>query len=1225
MVKKQARVPITQLTKILNERILILDGAMGTMIQKHALEEEHFRGDRFTAHDLDLKGNNDILTFTADDIIKEIHREFLDAGADIIQTNTFNANQISQADYGLESICYELNVKAAQIARLVCDEKTSETPNKPRFVAGSIGPTNRTASLSPDVNNPGFRAVSFDDLVEIYAEQVEALVEGGVDMLMPETVFDTLNLKACLFAIETVFEKLDLRLPVMISVTITDQSGRTLSGQTLDAFWLAVEHAKPFSVGINCALGVEDMRAYLGELSEKANCFISAHPNAGLPNEFGLYDDTPEYMASQLGEWAKNGWLNIIGGCCGTTPDHISAIAKVMHKISPHKVNKAETVSRYSGLEPLRITKESTLIMVGERSNITGSPKFARLIKEGDLEAALSITRQQVDNGANIVDINMDEGMLDGVEMMTRFCHLVMAEPDISRVPIMIDSSKWAVIEAGLKCIQGKCIVNSISLKEGEASFVKYAKLCKQYGAAAVVMAFDEEGQADTTQRRIEICTRAYNVLIDTVGFDPTDIIFDPNVFPVATGMEEHRINAISFFEATKVIKASLPGCKVSGGISNVSFSFRGNNIIREAIHSAFLYHGINAGLDIAIVNAGMLAVYDEIPKDLLTCVEDVILNRRDDATERLLDFAETTKGVKSAQQEKENLAWRKGSVEERLSYALVKGIVDYIDEDTEEARLKSTRPLEVIEGPLMDGMNVVGDLFGAGKMFLPQVVKSARVMKKAVAYLDPFMEAEKDGARSSAGTVLLATVKGDVHDIGKNIVGVVLGCNNYDVIDLGVMVSCDKIIATLKTKKVDFVGLSGLITPSLDEMVHVAKELTREGLHMPLLIGGATTSKKHTAVKVEPVADMPLVHVLDASRVVNVAKSIVGDGSNDYIAEVKAEYAQIRDRHEQSLKKQKLISIEAARKNHHSIDFEIDAPLVPEQTGVVILSDYDLSEISTYIDWTPFFHTWELKGKYPQVFDHPKYGKEAKKLYDDAQVMLEAIIKNKTLQAKGIYGIYCANGIGDDVAVYSDEARTNVITTFHFLRQQIEKAPGKFNHCLADYIAPKETGQKDYLGCFGVCIDGADSIADTFAADHDDYSAIMVKAVADRLAEAFAELLHSKVRAVWGNRDELLSPAQLIKEQYHGIRPAPGYPACPDHVEKGKLFELLGASKSIGLELTSSYAMTPGSAVSGFYFSHKASTYFNVNRIQEDQLIDYARRKGVDVEEVRKWLSPNL
>jgi 5-methyltetrahydrofolate--homocysteine methyltransferase len=1225
MLEKQDVSGTPQLTKLLNERILILDGAMGTMIQEHTLDEADFRGARFASHGSDLKGNNDLLTFTTPNIIKQIHRDFLDAGADIIQTNTFNANQISQSDYGLEAICYELNVTAAQNARQVCDEKTKETPDKPRFVAGSIGPTNRTASLSPDVNNPGYRAVSFDDLVEIYAQQVEALIEGGVDMLMPETVFDTLNLKACLFAIESVFEKLDRRLPVMISVTITDQSGRTLSGQTLDAFWLAVEHAKPFSIGINCALGVEDMRAYLGELSEKADCFISAHPNAGLPNAFGLYDDTPAYMANQLKEWADNGWLNIIGGCCGTTPEHIRAIADVMDGIAPHTVNKTETVSRYSGLEPLRITEVSTLIMVGERSNVTGSPKFARLIKEDDLESALSITRQQVDNGANIVDINMDEGMIDGVDMMTRFCHLVMAEPDISRVPIMIDSSKWEVIEAGLKCIQGKCIVNSISLKEGEASFIKYAKLCKQYGAAAVVMAFDEDGQADTTQRRIDICTRAYNVLVDIVGFDPTDIIFDPNVFPVATGLEEHRINAISFFEATKVIKKTLLGCKVSGGISNVSFSFRGNNIIREAIHSAFLYHGINAGLDIAIVNAGMLAVYDEIPKALLTCVEDVLLDRRDDATERLLDFAETTKGLKSEQQEKDNLAWREKTVEERLSYALVKGIVEYIEEDTEEARLKSPRPLDVIEGPLMDGMNVVGDLFGSGKMFLPQVVKSARVMKKAVAYLDPYMDAEKDGTKSTAGRVLLATVKGDVHDIGKNIVGVVLGCNNYEVIDLGVMVSCEKIISTLKKEKIDIVGLSGLITPSLDEMVHVAKELTREGFDIPLLIGGATTSKKHTAVKVEPVAGMPMVHVLDASRVVNVAKKILGATSSDYMSEVNAEYAELRRRHERSLKKQKLISIKAARDNRHSIDFENDTPLVPEQTGVVILNDYDLSEIRAYIDWTPFFHTWELSGKFPKVFDHPKYGKEAKKIYDDAQVMFDEVIKNKTLQAKGIYGIYCANAIGDDVEVYGDEARNDVTTTFHFLRQQIEKAPGKFNHCLADYIAPKETGQKDYLGCFAVCIDGADDVANTFAADHDDYSSIMIKAVADRLAEAFAELLHSKVRGVWGNPDESLTKAQLIKEQYQGVRPAPGYPACPDHVEKGKLFELLGATKSIGLGLTSSYAMVPGSAVSGFYFSHKESTYFNVNRIQEDQLSDYAKRKGENLEEVRKWLSPNL
>ncbi len=1217
------------LTDILTKRIMILDGAMGTMIQAHKLADTDFRGERFASHAADLKGNNDLLCLTRPEVIEGIHRGFLDAGADIIQTNTFNSNRISQADYALEEIVVELNRAAGQIARRAADAKTAEDPSRPRFVAGSIGPTNRTASLSPDVNNPGFRAISFQELVDAYCEQVTGLVEGGVDILMPETTFDTLNLKAAIYAIEQYFEDHNTRLPVMLSVTITDRSGRTLSGQTLEAFWYAVEHARPLSVGINCALGAKEMRPYIEELAHMASCYTSVHPNAGLPNEFGGYDDTPEIMAAELGDWAGNGWLNIVGGCCGTTPDHIRAIAEAVKNCAPRVLQNSEPVSRFSGLEPLRITPESNLIMVGERSNITGSPKFAKLIKADDLDGALAVAAQQVENGANIIDINMDEALIDSEAVMVRFLHLVAAEPDIARVPIMIDSSKFSVIEAGLRCIQGKAIVNSISLKEGKEKFVAEARKLRRYGAAAIVMAFDEKGQADTTERRVEICTRAYHLLVDEVGYDPCDIIFDPNVFPVATGMAEHRVNAMSFIEATRIIKQTLPHCKVSGGVSNVSFSFRGNNRVREAIHAVFLYHAIRAGLDMAIVNAGMIEVYEEIDRELRDLVEDVILNRREDADERLLEYAEQIKGQASETKEAATAAWRENSVEERLKHALVKGIVDYIDEDIEEARQKYDRPLHVIEGPLMDGMNVVGDLFGAGKMFLPQVVKSARVMKKAVAYLTPFMEAEQAGTEiKKAGKVLLATVKGDVHDIGKNIVGVVLGCNNYDVIDLGVMIPAEKIIETARTEEADVIGLSGLITPSLDEMVHVATELQRQKYALPLLIGGATTSKKHTAVKIEPCYDQPTVHVPDASRVIGVIQKLLSkENKPQYAKTLREEYAEIRRRHESGKDRQKLLGLTEARNNRFTCDWNATDIPVPDFTGSVVLQDFDLGELVDYIDWSPFFHAWEISGRYPQILDHPEKGTEAKKLFAEGQSLLQRIVSEKLLQAKAVYGFFCANSIGDDVELYADPQRSEVLTTFHFLRQQIQKANSKPNYCLADFVAPKDSGQVDYLGTFAVTAGiGLDALCAEFEQKHDDYQSIMAKVLADRLAEAFAEYLHKKVRCHWGyGRGEKLRSEELIREKYRGIRPAAGYPACPDHTEKRTLFDLLEVEKHTGINLTENFAMYPASSVSGLYFAHSDSTYFNVNVIADDQVEDYARRKNTDESEIRRWLSSNL
>jgi 5-methyltetrahydrofolate--homocysteine methyltransferase len=1218
-----------QFAELLKKQVLMLDGAMGTMIQKHKLEEADFRGKRFADYASDLKGNNDLLVITKPQIIEDIHVEFLEAGADIIETNTFSSTTISQADYKLESLVRELNLESVKIARRAIDRVLAKDPTRTLFVAGSIGPTNRTASMSPDVNDPGYRAVTYDDLVKSYTEQVEALVDGGVDVLLVETIFDTLNAKAAFYAIEEVFEATGKRLPVMISVTITDRSGRTLSGQTPTAFWYSVEHAKPISVGLNCALGAADMRPYLEELCNVAPCYISIYANAGLPNAFGGYDDTPDYMAEIYNDFAENQLANIWGGCCGTTPEHIKAMADVVKKHAPRVPSQPDTAPRFSGLEPLRITPEMNLVMVGERSNITGSPKFARLIREGDLEAALQIARQQVENGANIIDINMDEGLIDSEAMMVKFLNLVASEPDISKVPIMIDSSKWDVIEAGLKCVQGKAIVNSISMKEGEDAFRKHARKVQRYGAGMVVMAFDENGQADTTERRIAICTRAYNILVNELGIDPTDIIFDPNVFPIGTGMEEHRINATSFFEAAKVIRETLPGCSVSGGLSNVSFSFRGNNRVREAIHAAFLYHGIEAGLNMAIVNPGMLEVYDEVPADLMKAVEDVLLNRDADATERLIDFAEQIKaeggGVKK---EAEIQTWREGTVEERLKHALIKGIVDHIDSDVEEARQKYDRPLHVIEGPLMAGMDVVGDLFGSGKMFLPQVVKSARVMKKAVAYLLPYMEDEKDGGgSSSAGKILLATVKGDVHDIGKNIVGVVLACNNYEVKDIGVMIPWEKILKEAKEWGADIIGLSGLITPSLDEMVHVAKEMEREGLKLPLLIGGATTSKKHTAVKIEPNYSGPAVHVLDASRAVSVVQSLLSQDVA-YRRALKIEYKSIRETHIATQEAREFQTLEKARNNDFKTDWSSYVPAVPSFIGIKAMNNVKAKDVLPYIDWLPFFWTWELQGRYPEILENEgEIGKRAREVFNDAQELLKQIVDEDLFNFSGVYGFFPANRVGDDVEVYTDETRTELKTTCHFLRQQMIKKDGTPNRCLADFVAPKDSGIADYIGGFAVTSGNkVGELAQKYREDHDDYNCILVQSLGDRLAEAFAEYLHKVARDDWGyGKEEVLTKEQLIKEQYRGIRPAPGYPGCPDHTEKRTLFDLLEVDKNADIELTESMAMNPPSAVSGHYFSHPDSRYFPLGRINREQVEDYAARKGWEPELVEKWLSPNL
>ncbi|WP_420555481.1 methionine synthase [Neptuniibacter marinus] len=1208
---------------------MILDGGMGTMIQDYKLEEKDYRGERFADWQVDVKGNNDLLVLTQPEIIKAIHREYLLAGADIIETNTFNATQIAMADYEMESISREINVEAARLARLACDEILKETPNRPRYVAGVLGPTNRTCSISPDVNDPAFRNVSFDELVDAYTESLAGLIEGGSDIILIETIFDTLNAKACIYAVETYFEEHNIHLPVMISGTITDASGRTLSGQTTEAFWNSVRHAKPISIGLNCALGPKELRQYVEELSRISETFVSAHPNAGLPNAFGAYDETPEQMAEEIGEWARSGFLNIIGGCCGTTPAHIKAIREAVETEAPRVLPELPIECRLSGLEPMNIGADTLFVNVGERTNVTGSAMFKRLIKEQDYETALDVARQQVENGAQIIDINMDEGMLDSLAAMDRFLKLIASEPDISCVPIMIDSSKWEVIEAGLQCIQGKGIVNSISLKEGHENFVYQARKLRRYGAAVVVMAFDEDGQADTYQRKTEICERSYRVLVDEVGFPPEDIIFDPNIFAVATGIDEHNNYAVDFIQATGWIKKNLPHAKVSGGVSNVSFSFRGNNPVREAIHCVFLYHAIQQGMDMGIVNAGQLAIYDDLPEELRLAVEDVIQNKRDDSTERLLDIAEKYRGD-GVEVEEKTQEWRNLPVNERLAHALVKGITEFIEEDTEEARLNHDRPLHVIEGPLMDGMSIVGDLFGAGKMFLPQVVKSARVMKKAVAYLMPFIEEEKTGSSQTNGKVVLATVKGDVHDIGKNIVGVVLQCNNYEIIDLGVMVSSETILRTAREENADIIGLSGLITPSLDEMVHVAKEMERQEFNIPLLIGGATTSKAHTAVKIDRGYKRDqVVHVTNASRAVNVVSNLLNEKKAAYVKEIQDDYEAVRQRHAARMTDKRRVPLNAARANKFQIDWESYTPPVPIKPGITVFDDISLTEIEPYLDWTPFFHSWELAGRYPRILNDEIIGEEATKLFADAKVMLKKLIDEKLLTAKAVVGLFPANTIGDDdIELYTDDSRSEVLMTVHNLRQQTEKIAGKPHMCLSDFVAPKESGKADYLGAFAVTAGhGCDELVAIYEADHDDYNSIMVKALADRFAEALAEMMHDKVRKeLWGYAaDENLSNDDLIAEKYKGIRPAPGYPACPEHTEKGLLWELLDVEKSTGMTITDSYAMLPTAAVSGFYYSHPDSQYFGVAKIGEDQVESYAKRKGMEMKEAERWLAPNL
>jgi 5-methyltetrahydrofolate--homocysteine methyltransferase len=1219
---------MSRLQEQLKKHILVLDGAMGTMIQRHNLEEEDFRKGHFENHSHPLKGNNDLLSLTRPDIIQGIHEAYFEAGADIAETNTFSGTSIAQADYHLEHIVYELNVESAKLARAAADKYSTLTPDRPRFVAGSVGPTNRTASISPDVNDPGYRAITFDQLVEAYAEQVRGLIDGGVDILLVETVFDTLNCKAALFAIDQYCEKIGRRMPVMVSGTITDQSGRTLTGQTAEAFLYSVSHIDLLSVGFNCALGARQLKPYVETLAKNSKFRISAHPNAGLPNAFGHYDESPVQMGEQIREYLESNVINIIGGCCGTTPDHIREIARIAKEYKPHEIPQLEPLPFYSGLEPVLLRSETNFVNIGERTNVTGSKKFARLIREENYEEALTVALQQVEGGAQILDVNMDEGMLDSEAVMVKFLNLMSSEPDIARLPFMIDSSKWSVIEAGLKCVQGKSIVNSISLKEGEENFIAQAKLVKRYGAAVVVMAFDEEGQADSYERRIEICQRAYKILTEIVHFPATDIIFDPNILTVATGIEEHNNYAVDFIEATRWIKKNLPGVRVSGGVSNVSFSFRGNDFVREAMHSAFLYHAISAGLDMGIVNAGQLEVYAEIPKELLERVEDVLLNRRPDATERLVDYAETIKAKGKVQERDEE--WRKQDVKERLKHALIKGIVEYIDDDTEECRLLFDRPLEVIEGPLMDGMNIVGDLFGTGKMFLPQVVKSARVMKKAVAHLLPFIEAEKtEGASNSNGKILMATVKGDVHDIGKNIVGVVLGCNNYEVIDIGVMVPYQKILDTAKEIGADIIGLSGLITPSLDEMVTVAKEMQKQGFTIPLLIGGATTSKLHTAVKISQHYSGPVVHVLDASRSVPVAGSLLQENlRGNFMKSIDEEYDRMRKQHAAKSVVKEYLSIEDARANKLSVEFNSETIAKPNFTGVKVLENYDLAELAEYIDWTPFFSTWELHGKYPAILSDEVVGVEATKLLKEAKALLQRIIDEKWLSANAVFGIWPANSIGDDIEVYTNENRDGVLETIHHLRQQNKKVAGQANYCLSDFIAPRESGNIDYVGGFAVTAGiGIEEHLRKFEADHDDYNSIMLKALADRLAEAFAERLHQRIRTeFWGyTNEDGIENSELIQEKYRGIRPAPGYPACPDHTEKELLFKLLNATKNTGIELTESFAMYPTAAVSGWYFTSAESKYFGLGKIGKDQVIEYASRKSYSIEEMERWLSPVL
>ena len=1211
-------------------RILVLDGAMGTMVQRYKLTEAEYRGERFGAHPHDLCGNNDLLTLTRPQVIREIHAQYLEAGADILETNTFNSTTISQADYHLEPIVAELNREAARLARSVADEFTARTPGKPRFVAGVLGPMNRTLSLSPDVNDPGFRAVNFDQVKDAYLEAVAALVEGGVDILLVETIFDTLNAKAALFAIDEFFERSGERLPVMISGTITDASGRTLSGQTPEAFWNSVRHARPLSVGFNCALGAKQLRPHVEEIARIADCLVSAHPNAGLPNAMAEYDELPEETAAFIREWAEAGWLNITGGCCGTTPAHIAAIAKIVAPCKPRIAPKIEPKLRLSGLEPCNIGEDSLFVNVGERTNVTGSKMFARLILSGDYTEALAVARQQVENGAQVIDINMDEAMLDSQAAMTKFLNLIAAEPDISRVPIMLDSSKWSVIEAGLKCVQGKAIVNSISLKEGEAEFLRHARLARRYGAAVIVMAFDEKGQADTLERKKSICERCYRILTEQVGFPAEDIIFDPNIFAIATGIEEHNRYGMDYLEALAWIHRHLPHAKTSGGVSNLSFSFRGNEPVREAMHTAFLYHAAKAGMTMGIVNAGQLGVYAEIPPALLERVEDVIFDRRPDATERLVTFAETFKGQKK--DAAEDLAWRSAPVEERLSHALVKGITQWIVEDTEEARRKFPRPIQVIEGPLMDGMNVVGDLFGAGKMFLPQVVKSARVMKQAVAHLIPFIEEEKrllgSADAKAKGKVVMATVKGDVHDIGKNIVGVVLQCNNFEVIDLGVMVPAQRILETAVNEGADMVGLSGLITPSLEEMAHVAAEMERLGMKMPLLIGGATTSRTHTAVKIEPRYSGPTVWVPDASRAVGVATSLASEEGRDrFVAQVREDYLKVRDAHAKKTG-QKSIPIEAARANAVKLDWAGSAPPKPRHHGLLALKNYPLEKLVPSLDWAPFFQAWDLVGKYPAILDDAVVGEAARNVFREGQAMLDRIVKGRWLTANAVFGIWPANSVGDDIEIYADESRSRVLMTWHNLRQQNEKPQGNPNQCLADFVAPRESGVADWLGAFAVTAGaGIEAKLAEFEAKHDDFSAIMLKALADRLAEAFAEHLHQRVRTeYWGYAaGESLTNEEMIAEKYAGIRPAVGYPSCPDHTEKGELFRLLDAERNAGITLTESFAMVPTAAVSGFYFANPQARYFAVGKVERDQVADYAHRKGMDLAACERWLAPIL
>ncbi|MFK7988641.1 MAG: methionine synthase [Sandaracinaceae bacterium] len=1200
----------SELEHLLNERILILDGAMGTLIQTHKVDEAKWRGDRFRDWKSDVKGNSDLLVLTQPDLIEGIHDQFFEAGADIVETNTFTATRIAQADYGMEDLAYEMAVEGTRVARRSADKWSAK--GKKRFVAGSIGPMNRTLSISPKVEDPAYRAVSFEEVRDAYAEQVKGLIEGGADLLLLETIFDTLNAKAALMAIEQVEQELGETPPLMISVTITDKSGRTLSGQTIEAFWVSVAHAKPLTVGVNCALGGREMRPFLADLARVAGTRVSVYPNAGLPNAFGEYDEEPKTTGAILKEFAEEGMINLAGGCCGTRPTHIAAIVEALDGMPPRPVPTPAPMSRFSGLEPLEIRPESNFQMIGERTNVTGSRKFLRLIKSGDFDTALEVALHQVRGGANILDVNMDEGMLDSEEAMEHFLKLVASEPEISRIPIMVDSSKWSVIEAGLKCLQGKGIVNSISMKEGEAEFIERAHLCKAYGAGMVVMAFDEQGQADTAERKVEICQRAYKILTEQVGVDPTDIIFDPNIFAVATGIEEHARYAIDFIEATREIKATCPGAKVSGGVSNLSFSFRGNNVVREAMHSAFLYHAIRAGMDMGIVNAGQLEVYEDIKPELLERVEDVLFDRREDATERLVEFAEGVRG--SGKKRVVDLSWREASVDKRLEHALVKGIVDYIEADTEEARAAAERPLHVIEGPLMAGMSVVGDLFGAGKMFLPQVVKSARVMKKAVAYLLPYMEEEKarlgEEAKKGNGKVIMATVKGDVHDIGKNIVGVVLGCNSYEVIDLGVMVGAEAILNAAVEHDADMIGLSGLITPSLDEMVHVASEMKRRGMEMPLLIGGATTSRQHTAVKIAPVYDGPVVHVLDASRAVNTVASLLDEKQYEgFVADERKDQEVLRKRHARGPVRP-LASYADANDNAPELDFSALPP--PPFVGRREVEGVTLADIAEYIDWTFFFTAWELKGRFPQILEHPKYGEAATELYDNAQALLKRIVDEGRLEARGVYGFFPAYRDGNDIVIDVESETVRM----PMLRQQREKA-GEPNHCLADFLAE----QGDHVGAFAVTAGiGVDAMVAEFKADHDDYSAIMTKAIADRLAEAYAELLHERVRRAWYAPDEDLDKETLIREKYRGIRPALGYPACPDHEDKRALFTMLDAP-SIGIELTETLAMTPAASVSGLYFAHPEARYFSVGRIDRDQVEDYAKRSGVEPKDIERRL----